>query len=477
MRRDHGNGLPRRIVRRSARLDPWLLVLLLLAAAPRFVGFARGATQITPDSISYLNLARQMRGIPVAGGWDEWANLPRDGQGARTPGYPLFLNAAFLVSGWRPSPPILVERLARIPRFDPWHLRLLATEEDLDAVRLLQHALGLLATGLAYLTVRRWTGRRWLAALVAAAAIGLRPAWWYVHERIVHTEALAATLVVVAVWALARLEGTVGARGPGLAVSAATAAAVLVRPAAAFAAPAFLLGLPWVTARWRWGLVALSWLLFGLLVGGWVVRNGVRYDYWGLSTVLAQNLASHVQGFPQPFTDPLLRRLCVEHCQRPWAPDWILRAMVQDHGFSYVSAVRRLQAEVGHAILQQPRAYIASVAGSFVRFSHPSESFMAGPRATGRFMSRLPATFWLFAGTAYAVAGVAGVLSAFLARTPRSARVAAAAVILSALGVALTAREELNIVRHAFPTESLALMAGGAALHRALDRLRFRTDP
>jgi hypothetical protein len=139
-----------------ARPGTALVAVLALALLARAATYARVPPRLNPDAFSYLNVARQLRGVAVPRTWDELANLPRHNEAARTPGYPLFLELVFRLDGYRPTPEWFLESMARQRRFEAFHFEFLGRTENLRAVQLAQHALRLAATALAYAVVERY---------------------------------------------------------------------------------------------------------------------------------------------------------------------------------------------------------------------------------------------------------------------------------------------------------------------------------
>ena len=449
----------------------WLALLLALSILARVEIYTRVPTRLGPDGYSYLNLARQLRGVPTPSGWDGLANMARDDQAARTPGYPLLLNLTFLLAGHRPTPTPLLAAFDRQRRFDAWHFNFLARSENIRAVHLVQHALGISATVLAYMTVLRWTRRPWLAALAAGLAVGLRPTWFYFYEPVIQTEVVAGTLMLLLVWMTAELEGR-PAIGLGRAalIAAASAAGVLVRPALIFGTLLVVAGIR-TTGRCRGRALTAAAALWLAVIGAWVVRNGVNYGYWGLSSVVPATLASHLQYDRDAFTDPMVGTLCAKECGQPHAGVWILRSMVLDGGLSYLEASSRLGRQSIRVILRHPGAYLASVASGFVRFWYPQEILFPWEGVRTRGIDWIPPSFW----TAYVVlsvlaTAVAGFLI-FSVRVPRMAKLATAMVAVSAVGVSLIVGVPLDNVRAAFPFAPILLMASASVVGRVLDRL------
>src|SRR5436190_10408343 len=167
------------------------MLTLVLAAAPRVAWFATHLPDLPPDAFGYLNLARDLRGLPPVHEWDVKAFLPADNQAARTPGYPLFLNFVFALSGHSASPAEVVARARRqhVPPA-PRHLEHLARDENVRAVQAAQMTLALVATGFAFAVLVQWTNSLLPSAIGALVAIGWNPIWIVMFEPAVLTEVL-----------------------------------------------------------------------------------------------------------------------------------------------------------------------------------------------------------------------------------------------------------------------------------------------
>ena len=81
-----------------------LVLMLVLAVLPRVAWYLRHQPVLPPDAYSYLNVAREWRREPAPDyEWDDRAQLPAGNDAARTPGYPLFLDLVFALSGHSPT--------------------------------------------------------------------------------------------------------------------------------------------------------------------------------------------------------------------------------------------------------------------------------------------------------------------------------------------------------------------------------------
>ena len=425
----------------------WVALTVCLAAAPRFWVFTRSVPWITADSFTYLNLARVLRGEKVPSGYDPLALAPRDDQGARTPGYPMFLNLAFALSGWQGTDEGVLWRITRdrkpLPiKLDPYHERYLKRHENLRAVQLLQHLCGVLATLLAFGILYHWTSSAPFASLGSLVAIGLRPTWILTYEHDIMTETLAATLVVAFFWFVAQAQRRRNWLWLGVS-SVVGSVLALVRPNYAFAVP--LLFVYW-SLRERRNLfadpkLAISILLpFCIFVGGWITRNGIKFGTWNLTTWVGV-VSYHFQAHPEAFNDPILRQEINPQDYRAIAHS--IGRLMSKWKVSFPEANRRLVAETKSAIIRHPEIFLRSVLeslgtyyGSFVR---------ASPR-WGNLR-------WVLFFALLTIA-VAGFISPFCKDAPPLTRFSLAFIIANSL-VAAVFIDKYDQGRIAFPTESL----------------------
>jgi 4-amino-4-deoxy-L-arabinose transferase-like glycosyltransferase len=213
------------------------LVVLLFALTAFESGHVGGLT--TPDSQDYIALARSLR---------ENGSLPADGVSVfRLPGYPAFLAGAFSI-----------------------------TPRPLWAI--LQIAMDVLLVWVVYRVGCELMGRR--VALVGALLQALSPLAAAASVRVL-SDGPYALVFMLAVWWLVRNVRTGRWRWLVLS-SVAMAAACLVRPVGVVMAAmtvAFLLARPGRQLRQAGVYV----VLLAALLSPWVIRNGVRTGYWGLT--------------------------------------------------------------------------------------------------------------------------------------------------------------------------------------------------
>lgn len=369
-----------------------LAFVLLLALLPRVYAIYRWAPYLRADSFEYLKLARILRG-----------KKERDDWGWRTPGYPLFLNIVFALSRWRGTSKAILARViqqqAEISpgsQIHPWHMHYLRTEENLRAVQMAQHGLGLLATGLLFQLLWGLTSNPTLAIIGALIAIGWNPYWFWFYESSVLTEVLAATLLMGFFFALQEKGGK------GWTLQQLTIAA-LIGSITTLVRPQFVLTTPLLLAWWLLGVFrrqvafsgrALAALIlpFLTLVGGWIVRNGVRYRYWGLSTVAGFNLCMHFTGMKDfdAFPDPFLQEVLWEHSEKCPYPgcrkQWVILHAYPDLAARWrlplPAIAKRLERQTFAAILRHPQVFLLSVLkalAAFFRLSPPGHFAFLGP--------------------------------------------------------------------------------------------------
>jgi hypothetical protein len=133
----------------------------------------------------------------------------------------------------------------------------------LPLITTVQHLAGLATAVLVYATCRALNVRPWLAT-VAGGLVAL-DAWAIVLEQYVLAEAFTSLALMLAVWA-----SLVSRRGTAVAAlsvaGASLAAAVLMRPVALFAVPAWLIWLVWIRPGARPMVAALACLVVPLIV-------------------------------------------------------------------------------------------------------------------------------------------------------------------------------------------------------------------
>jgi hypothetical protein len=243
-------------VRALRRLRPhWVPLAIVLLAS----GVAQAATLVQaplvwqwPDTVQYLANARHI--LDAHQFFDAW----------RTPGYPAFLALIFALTGG----------------------------EHLKAVVLAQAVLIVAATLGIYVLVYRISARRWLAAVLGAAA-GLDP-FAVNWERSILTEVLTYALLValflVFERALRRERATTLT-----ALALLCVAIILVRPQFLFLPIALALVMAIRSARLgslarRWKALVLPVVLSYTLIVGYMGANAISSGYFGLSDVANLNL-------------------------------------------------------------------------------------------------------------------------------------------------------------------------------------------
>lgn len=424
-----------------------LIVTVLVSTIPRAWVFSHHFPWINSDTFTFLNLARVLRGEKVPSGYDPAALAPYDDQGARLPGYPLFLNLAFALNGWKGTAPevlskITLERKPTPIELSPYHAEYLTKKENLRAVQFLQHLCGVLATILAFDLLFLWTRSAMVACLGALLAVGLRPTWILTYERDILTETLAATLVLFFFWAIARMWITKQKQWV-LGASILGSALALVRPNYAFAVPllaVFQLLRGDFKGMSKFAIGVLLLLPYIILVGGWVTRNGLKYGVWNLTTWTGV-VSYHFQSYPEVFEDPILKHEINPEDYRAIAH--AIGRLMEKWNASFPEANHRLVKETKSAVVRHPEIFLRSFSEAFM--THWLSFVRASPR-----WGLLRITFFI------ALLGitVAGILAAIRRDAPPEFKFSLAFIVANSL-IASLAIDKYDQGRVAFPTESL----------------------
>jgi hypothetical protein len=450
------------IVVRPASLTG-LVLSLALAAVPRAAWYRTHVPDLPPDGFGYLNAARQLRGLTQPDEWDVKSFLPADNKGARAPGYPLFLNLVFAAAGHSPSPEAAVAgaRHQHVPPA-PRHIERLTTDENVRAVHAAQLALGVAAAGFAYGTLLVWTGSALMSLAGSLIAIGWNPIWIVMFEPSVLAEVLAAFLLTATMWLVSRFAASAPV---DTLISLVCGFNVLVRPAMLFAAVPILIFLAW-RQQWRRRRAVLVFAPAALIVGSLVIVNGLRYGYWGPSSVAAPALFSHAVKHPEAVREPIGSRL-QKYAGNGAAGFIISHEIAVDEGVSYAAATQAIQGAVLQFIVDHPRFYLESVATQFLDFWTPSIQLFPGDLNIVRTHSR-----WAWrAIVAVEALLLYGSLAIFALRVHPATTLATAVFILCSIGTAATVSHEGS--RLAMPAEPLAMMAGLVAVAQIHPRHRY----
>lgn len=317
--------------------------LLLFALLLRLAFNFRSPALVGKDSQSYF--------LP---GWELARAQPFEIGQRRTPGYPLFVAGVIITLG-----------------------------EDLRALALAQHLLGVATVAVTYLLGKLTFGRSagLLAGLLVAVSGPL-----LIYERYVMSEALFGLLL-----ALAMLTGVVavqrsgsragdggmggwgaGALGRWLVAGLVLGLAVLTRPIAQMLIPLLALSALLATGRdWRRGLLGVLALVVGvaLVQGPWVLRNALTTGNVGASTfgrTLIARTAYYDRGFAfdvpgQPHPDPPVQRAreIVQEGARRQQSDGVIAGRLRQELELDPVQVNRLMREVAvAAILRDPVHYV-----------------------------------------------------------------------------------------------------------------------
>jgi hypothetical protein len=442
----------------------WLACVIVIAAGFRVATYGDHWTNFSPDTFSYLNAARALRGEEIPRAWDHSANLPRDDEGARPFVFPAFLNLVFALDRHGSPKPVLTS--IREAGADDWHMTFLRTEENLAAARIAQHMLGVFSTALLFLIVWGWTKSGWLSATAAVTGVGLRPAWAWIYEPWILSEVLTATLILCLLLLLQRLSPkSRWGRHQEIAFGVIAGAVVLARPATLFLVLFLMLALVWYR-RAAWASTTLRvFLPCLLLLTGWSARNRMAHGFWGISTTLGVNIVSHFRSHPDVFNDERIRARAEQFRDQRYIGIWIARSLYIEDGVSFRTASGRLTQQTLRAIRLRPLAYLRSVGSGIVEYLAPTELFANRSSLDG---------FLLWFSVVVYSAVTAAALSALFARSlPWAARIAALAFVFSAITTPLLTADD-NGARYSFPVEQLTVLAAAALVHAQLMRRRSR---
>jgi hypothetical protein len=230
------------------RVDIALLLVMLVAMVCRLAFALRPPPFLTPDSQGYF--------LP---GWELAHGLGFGPELRRTPAYPLFIALVVFLFG-----------------------------EDLRALTLAQHGLGVVTAGLSYGLGRAAFGR--LAGLVAGLAVALSGPL-LVYEHYVLTESLFACLLTLSMLLTLR---ALRRSSPGrlFVAGSALAGTILTRPVAEALLPLLPLALLARERAWQPALRGSVWFGLGLasLLLPWMVRNALTHGSFSPEGALGQAL-------------------------------------------------------------------------------------------------------------------------------------------------------------------------------------------
>lgn len=444
----------------------WLVIVVLLAAAPRVAWYRGHQPALPPDTFGYLNVAREWRGQrPPDGLWDDRAQLPSNNLAARTPGYPLFLDLVFALTGYAPTPAaslvnartVLRPGVGTGARED--HLRHLERDEDVRAVQAAQHAIGVAATAFVFLATAEWSGSAATAAVASLVAVGWNPVWMMTLETSVLGETLAGALLIAAVW----LTGTRRSFGADLVSALLCGAAIAVRPAMVFAVVPVVAYAAFEQRRRWFGVPVLA--VAGMTVALLVINNGLRYGYWGVSSLGGTTFLSHANDHAAALREPVREAALRFHPYLAGGSS-LHYAMATEGGRPFLEVSRDLdRAAVGFAV-DHPIWYLTSVIGAIVDFFSPPFRYVGGDFNVLR--QRWP-RIWTVISVGVTALLVAG-LAATVLRITTAAKLGPVAFLVSSVGTSLLAHTENR--RFAAPIVPLVLAAGILVVQRALRGLR-----
>lgn len=419
----------------------WLSLTLVMALMARIVVFVNKPPDLRgKDGFLYLNAARLLRGERVDSGFDYNVNAPRNETLGRVV-YPLFLNLAFALARWSPTPiQVLKGMAARQPRIlDPWHRQFFQTKENLRAVQLLQHGLGLMATSIAFLLLWWWTQNGWIAMLGSLFAVGWRPAWLY-YELCILTEATAGFLMLLTIAFVTQASKSRWVSWWIFASLASSYLLALTRPNFLFLPALLALYFGWYLPK-RYNRFA--WLRAIVLASlPLVIAAGSYKTYQSIS-------AYHFALTPDAFEDPVLRQSLREHLARNpnshHAIHILIPTLMERWHVSWQEVGQRLGEEARKALRRRPDVFLSSVVGGV------KEYFLYTGTSWGSLR------FW--AGWGLAFLNLLGLLALFQRKAPSSLRLALIITILNALVCSVVIGVNAEQGRYAFPTEQLLTIA------------------
>jgi len=357
----------------------YLICIVILASLPRIIsGVLRIPHLLIDDSYTYLHLARFLRGEPV-----------EDDQGFRTPGYPLFLNFIFALSGWKGTSQAILDRIQKHQNIiiPPQHLKFLQEKENIKLVQIIQHGLGILSTIFLFWLLLSITKHFVISMIGALIAVGWNISWFWNYELYITTETLSATLLLIAIILIRLSEQNKRKICYYLLCSLIVGILILVHPQ-------FLLAILLPFGFWLLKLsqketpfnlnVALVTILPSiLLVGIWILRNYCYYQVFTLSTVTGFNLCGHFTRFKEfdAFPDISLRRILKRHvvtcpkCLHESEPRGsiyhVKSELMIEWNLSFPAISKRLEKQGFYAIIRQPKVFLLSVSDAIVNYFKP----------------------------------------------------------------------------------------------------------
>ncbi|MCS7265362.1 MAG: hypothetical protein NZ805_11070 [Armatimonadetes bacterium] len=392
------------------------------------------------DGFLYLNAARLIRGETCSSDFDPNANAPRNETLGRII-YPIFLNSAFTLAQWTPTPTEVLEKMKeRQPRLnDNWHWRFFTTKENLKAVQLLQHLLGIIATIIAFLLLWWWTKVGWLSALGSLFAVGWRPAWLF-FERCILTETLAATLLLMTIALVVQSHRS--RWSPVWMVSTLIASYLLslTRPNFLFLLPLLALWFLWQSPE-RFG--KLLWVRkLVIAVIPIVILAGIWKTYGSIT-------AYHFALTPDAFEDPILRQSLKEHlAHNPndhHAIYNLIPTLMERWNVSWSETHRRIAQETRKALHRHPDVFAKSTLNGLVEYF-----FYAGI-SWGSLRGLI--------SLGLAVFNLLGLSALMIPNAPLTLRLALLITILNAIACSVVIGVYAEQARYAFPTETLLSLA------------------
>jgi hypothetical protein len=364
---------------RNKQMFVYFTIIFILALIPRVIsGVIRIPHLLIEDSYTYLHLARFLRG-----------ELVEDDQGFRTPGYPLFLNSVFALSGWQGTSQTLLNRIQKhqnitIPQK---HLKFLREKENIKLVQIIQHGLGILSTLCLFWLLLNITKHYTISLIGALISIGWNTTWFWNYELYITTETLSATLLLLIIILIRLIDQQSWKISYCLSCSLIIGMLILVHPQFLLAI-FLLLGFWLLKLKQKETVLNLNIILATLLpsmmlVGGWILRNYYRYNVFTLSTVTGFNLCGHFTRFKDfdAFSDIILKHTLKKHivscpkCIHESEPRdsiyHIKSELMMYWNLSFPAVSKRLEQQGLVAIIKHPTTFLLSVSDAVINYFKP----------------------------------------------------------------------------------------------------------
>jgi hypothetical protein len=415
----------------------WFVLTICSALLARIWVFYFETPNLSGDSFAYLNAARVLRGENVSSTIDKIVIIPRNETLGR-PVYPIFLNLAFAIGRWSPTPPKVLEKIKEQQPYlpDDWHWHFFTTKENLKMIQLLQHLLGLLATIFAFLILWEWTKIGWLSFLGSLFAIGwkFRNGFLGLELRIT-TEFLATVFLIFIIYLLIQTQKNRWSIKWIIITLIISYLLALTRPNFIFVLP--LLGLYFIwnfsnyNNRFKY-LRKLVIITFPILIS-----LGIWKTYMSIS-------AYHFSFTPDAFEDPILYQTLKEHLSKNpndrHAIAVIRPILMKRWNTSWEETNRRISYETKKALRRHPEVFLQSVLLGLVNYFSRGGIGWCGIRP----FSLILAFF-----------NILGLLALLIHTAPSTLKVALWISILNALICSIIMGINAEQARYALPVEPI----------------------